>query len=600
MYYIKTVMSLALEKFVPVAVGDPRTLHYPRVYPVLKGAQEVLYKQYKTSNISASNVSFTCPPPGQNLLVDRSVYLRLPVQCSFAITGAVEAAVVLTPNNWCIRSFPLQKAMLSMQMTINSQAFSINIGDIMSCLEMFNMGERLKDNDYTKCATYPCGMSQRFNDLARAGAGSNRNPLNEWEKAEYDNIPFKNEFTITANSAVSAEGTATATVCFVSIEPLFLSPLFTGKYELNASGFYGVHTLDFSFNFISQASNRMIAINPLGKPAEGASGTALYSTDAAARAISINSTVSFTSGTYAASHPPALLFQYLTPQLVDRGASLEKIYNYPYQNIERFLQTQSGTWTAGSQNAVLSNNVQFSSIPSRIYAYVRASNSQMEANPFSPDAFMRLVENTLNIQWGGRSGLFASAANAQLHEISVRAGLRLPYADWNGAKLSLPSASASDYGTDSGRYYGCGTLLGIDPVDFGLDSLSAPGKLEQITFQLQATFENITGIDQVNPTLVIVAVVQGIVTLFHSQASAITGILTAEDILNAKGSNDVHEMKSYYKVRNIYGGNFLSDIKHDLRKLAKNKKGMEGGNAVAAAGVGGARVARQTLSQRLM
>ena len=111
-------MSLALEKLTPITVNDPRVIQEPRVYPVLKGANEVLYKKFTTTSVSQSSINFSCPPPSQHVYVDRRVHLVLPVRMTLTATGLTPGQRILNPNQCCIRSYPAQKALDTVQMTI--------------------------------------------------------------------------------------------------------------------------------------------------------------------------------------------------------------------------------------------------------------------------------------------------------------------------------------------------------------------------------------------------------------------------------------------------------------------------------------------------
>ena len=571
-------MSLAIEKVQPVTVHDPRVVQQPRVYPVLKGGEQVLYKQYTTTNVGSGSINFHCPPPSANLYVDRRVHLKVTCALTLEGTGLVDNQYILTPGKFAIRSFPLQKSMETVQMTINNQSMSINIGDILSALEWFNISRKLRVVDFSKCATYPCAMAQDFSSIN----GSARSSLAVASASVLDSSPHCQNFTVTANPQVTSNA-ATATLNFTSCEPLFLSPLYWGDCANDDSAFYGVKTMDFVFNFNANAANRMIAIDGSALVSGGESGARGSST--------INASVVYSS--------PTLLFQYLTPQLVDRGSAMQQVLNYPYYNIERYPKEDAGPWTvpdattgALTSLGVNSTNVQLNSIPSKIYIFARANNTQLQKNPYSPDAFLRL--DSLNLQWGNRSGLLSSASREQLYDIAVRAGLTMSWADWSGD--AQPRGLVADYGkaTTAGHYRGCGSVMAIDPIDLGLDSIDAPGKLDQITLQVNCNFSNISTFTIPSVTMYVVAVSPGIFTLFNGQASSLIGVLNSNDILHSH-EQSASKMFSYSEARNMYGGNFLNDLRSNLKHLKASKKASGSGASAS----GGARVSRQSLAARL-
>jgi len=582
-------MSLALERVNPITVHDPRVIQSDRTFPVLKGGEQVLYKVYTTSSVSSSSITFHCPPPSSNLYVDRRIHLRLPVRLTIAATTTnlmIDSKYLISNGNVALRSFPLQKAMETVQMTINNQSMSVNIGDILSALEHFNVSMKLRAIDYSKCASYPASYCQEFSALH----GQARSPLLPNNTVADLNVPRGGPFTVvTGGGTQTASNDSPVTVIdFVSCEPLFLSPLYWGESTSNNSAFYGVKTMDFTFNFVSNAGNRMLAINP----------ALLYTNGdvTATRADPISTSVSFgpfagvsPAFTYSAESTAALLFQYITPQLVDRGNAMQQVLNYPYSNIERYPTDYGAPAVAasglpGAAVTMNSTNVQLSSIPTKIYVFARANNTQMQLNPYTPDSFMRL--ESFNMQWGNRSGLLSSASRQQLYDISVRAGCTLSYNDWAGiGQLNGSTVGTYTQATATGlitqQYFGSGTVLAIDPIDLGLDSVDAPGKLDQITLQINGTWSNIGTTAMNGCTLYVVAVSAGVFTLFNGQASSLIGILNSNDILNSHAQSGA-QMLDYFATKQIYGGGFLSDLASNLRHMkVKRAKSAAGGSAIS-------------------
>lgn len=591
-------MSLSLEKIIPVTMHDPRVIQQERIFPVLKGGEQVLYKQWGTTSVSDSSMTFQCPPPSANLYVDRRIHLKVP--CRVKITSAAttfdNAVFPAVAGKIALRSFPIQKALETVQLTINNQAMSINIGDVLSALEHFNMDRKIKAIDLSKCATYPCAFAQEFVSLLNTA----RSPLAINSSVSDQNIPKNQMFAVPVNTVTSSGGAGASSfgadglvVDFVSCEPLFLSPLYFGDARNDDAAFYGVSSMSFTFNFNGAPGNRMIAID----------GQGLVTTDAAARLLTMTSQIALTPGSVtnlsavAWSYPddttPQLFFQYITPQLVDRGQASAKVLNYPYYNIERY-PTAGGVATARSGATLVdlpinSTNVQLNSIPTKIYIFARPDNSQMQLNPFNPDCFLRL--KSLNLQWANRSGLLASASRQQLYDISVRAGCTMSWADWSGDAI-VGGAAGATYGAVAQGYRGSGSVMAIDPIDLGLDSIDAPGKLDQITLQVNAVFQNISTAAVSNATLYVVAVSAGVFTLYNGQASSLIGVLNSNDILNSHNQAGA-KMLNYNEARNLYGGGFLSDLRNDLSHMRKNKKAE---HCVEAAGA--ARVSRAALRDR--
>lgn len=592
-------MSLAIDKLNPITVNDPRICNMPRIYPVLKGASDVLYKTFATTSISSSSINFSCPPTSQNVWVDRRVHLTVPVRVTVTATGVNPGVRLFNPNQVCLRSFPLMKSLDTMQLSLNNQSVSVNISDVISATEHFNIDRRLKATDYSKCPTYGACQSQVLSDLF----GATRSPMSLYGDGQDDLASAAFPFTVvsqTNNDLGVGISTAVSVLDFVSTEPLFLSPLYWGAFEHNESGFYGLRTFDMTLNFLNTA-NRMLAIDNVS------SGVAWNPT-------TVTSTMQFANFSPAFSYSqaqPLLQFQYLTPQLSDKGSNLTRVYNYPYFNIDRF-PTDFTAVAPGTLTTVSSNNIQLNSIPSKLYIFARPSNASLYANPFLADTFLSM-EN-ISIQFGNRSGVLASASKQQLYDLSVKNGCNMSWAAWSGSAMNKPALASSGFGQPSQQYAGTGSVLALDMLDIGLEALDAPGKLAQLMLQMNVTFKNVSS-QTVTPTLYVVSVSQGLFSIFNGQCSALIGVLTSNDILESHRQTG-HAMITYEEVRHINGGNFLTDLKdklvnvwHRIQPYAKTAFDVAkvvapllglGEDEEDRAGVrAGARMTRKTLKNRL-
>lgn len=557
-------MSLVIDKLLPVAVQDPRIMQEPNIYPVLEGGRDVLYKQFTTTSVSQSSINFSCPPPSQEVFVDRRVHFKCPVRLTLTATGvdALDGGgnplYLLNPQQCCLRSYPLQKALDTVQMTINNQSMSINISDMLSAMEHFNIDRKLKAVDYSKCPTYGACQSQVFSDLFL----SSRSPMSLYADGQDDLAPQAFPFTIVSqsnNAAGPGASTATSVIDFVSCEPLFLSPLFWGAFDDDQAAFLGVRTFDLTLNFLNQGANRMIAIDRIS------SGVPYNPTTWSAQMQFSNFAPAFS---YNDENQPVLLFQYITPQL-DKAAELGNIsqreLHYPFFNIERFPTDSNSALAAGAQATQTSNNIQLNSIPSKMYIYVRNSNAIMNADPFHSDTFAKI--NSVSVQWGNKNGVLASASPQQLYDLSCKNGCQMSWQAWSGAKMNngALAGAASGFGFLANQYSGTGSVLALDPLDLGLDALDAPGKIKQLMVQVTVNYTNVSS-DPITPTLYFVAVSQGVFTIYNGQASALVGVLTSQDILDARKQTG-HLMLSYSEIRRVNGGNFLSTIKSGLSKV---------------------------------
>lgn len=563
-------MSLAIDRLKPVTVNDPRIIQQKRIYPVLKGANEVLYKQFTTQSISQSSITFSCPPPSQNVYCDRRIHLVLPVRLTLTATGLDAGQLLLNPHQCCLRSYPAQKALDTVQMTLNNQSMSINIADSISAMEHFNIDRKLRAVDYSKCPTYGACQSQEFSDLFLA----NRSPMSSYGDGQDDLAPQAFPFTVvsqTNDNAGPGVSTAVSVVDFVTTEPLFLSPLYWGGFDNDVSAFYGLKTFDMVLNFANRGGNRMLAIDRVS------AGVQLNPTSWNTQMQFAN----FAGGFSYEQNQPVLLFQYLTPQMSDKAASMERILDYPFFQVERY-PTDLPVLAPGSRTQVSSNNVQLNSIPSKMYIFARKRNADLLADPFSTDTFLKL--NSINIQWGNRNGVLGGASNRQLYDLACKNGFTGTWAAWSGEKLNKPVLASAGFGTAAEQYAGLGSILALDTLDLGLSDLDAPGKLAQLMLQVTADITNVST-QPIQPTLYVVIISQGIFTIYNGQASSLVGVLTSQDILNSHKQTG-HAMITYSEVRRINGGNFLSDIRDGLKEVWSFlkpviKTGIEVGEVVA-------------------
>ena len=446
-------MSLAIDRLNPVVINDPRVCSFPAIYPVLRGAADILYKSYTTTSISSSSIQFSAPPTAQTW-IDRRVHLQTPVRVTVVATGLNPGVLLFNYAQVAIRSYPVMKSLESMIMTLNNQAVSVNISDVMSAVEHFNIDRRLKASEYSATSTYGCCQSQQFGDLY----GAARSPMALYQDGIDDLAPQAFPFTIVSqvnNAAGMGISTCTSVLDFVDSTPIFLSPLFWGSFCHDESGFFNLTTFDLNLNFINNA-NRMIAIDNIG---HNGSGVAFTPT-------TITSTMQFSNFSPAFSYnqsQPLLTFQYLQPQLVDKSANMSKVFNYPFFDVQRY-PTDFSSMAPGQVQQISSNNVQLSSIPSKLYIFARANNNMLYANPFTPDTFLAL-EN-ISIQFANRNSVLASCSKRELYRLSVKNGCNMTWTAWSGEKNNSLVMGAG-FGTAANQYSGTGSVLALDMLDIG-------------------------------------------------------------------------------------------------------------------------------------
>lgn len=524
-------MSLSYQRLRPVEVRDPRTiLNNERMYAILKAGSETTYKTWTTTSVSSSSIQFSCPPPSGEVIVDRKVQLVLPIRLT--ITGTSPSGqLLLNPNTDAPRAYPISSSIETLKATINNQSMSINMADVIQPLMHYNTCEDLSQTEYSETPNV-LDQSQAYSNLY----GANRNPLGFYgDSVDQSMMPRGGfPFTIVSNTQTSA------VVDFVATEFLYLSPFYWGMN--NGSGFYNVNAMDFNITFLGNAGNRMWSHD-----AVSGSGTTI-SAITAQFANFTGTAFSYSTGA------PLMNFCYLTP-LETQKLPYNMPITYPYFDVQRFPTDFGGVITAGTAFTFNSNNIQLSSIPRRMYLFIRERNQDLYNTCQNPDTYFS-IEN-ISVQFQNKQGLFASASKRQLYEMSVKNHCKMSWTEWSGDNVYPVGSFANPFGT-------IGTIICIEfASDIGLNDIEAPGKLGQYTLQIQGNATNKSA-RSINPTTYIVIVSEGTFTIEGlGKSSTNIGVISSQDILDASMSPFV----SYNDVQCVNGGNFLSGLKDFGNKI---------------------------------
>lgn len=541
-------MSFSYQPLEPILVKDPRTItKNKRMYAVLQGGSDNNTKVFTTSSISNSSIQFHVPPPG-NVIVDRMVYLSIPIRLTFTGDATNTSPNLLLPNRDAPRAFPLSGAMETLNMTINGLSIAINMSDVIHALTRYNTGRKDKQLYYSGTPNCP-DQSQQYSDLF----GGVRSPLASYGDSVDESVMPRGgyPFTIVSNTATQA------VVDMVVTEPIFLSPLLWGSYEEQSGGFVNVDSMDFNITFVNGAGNRM------------------WSHDDSQNNVApffnriISTSAQFQGFAPAFSYPqsqPRLQFKYITPQLSDMY-SVNTPSTYSYFDVLRYpteippipySPTYSGIQT-------VSNNIQLASIPRRMYIYARPRNTELTSTPNLTDTYCGISK--LEIQFENRTGLLSGASQYQLYEMSAKNGCNMSWTQWSGYPVN--TTGAFGIGIANQKF---GTVGSVMCVEFGTDiclkEYEAPGMNGQFQLVVNASFYNADpsgAKDNIPLTYYIVIVNEGSLTIpGYGRALNQIGVLSKEDVLNAQRNPFV----DYCDLRKINGGNFLSGLKRFGENIA--------------------------------
>jgi hypothetical protein len=542
-------MSLNINRIPAVCVRDPRTvLTNKREYAVLKSGSQTTWKQYTTTSISNSSISFSCPPPSSEIIVDRKQYVYFTARASY--TGIPpNGMTLLNPGRDAPRAFPFLSSTDTLSVTINNQSVSINIADILHALLRYNTDAKLTNLDYSMAPSM-LDTCQEYADLF----GSIKSPLGNYADSNLESVAPRGAFPgyyIVANPVSNGTTPVTAIVDIASCEPVLLSPFYWGK--ANASGLYGVTTIDFNWNFVGNMGNRLWSHDDIG-------GTNLITSSSVVMGGMSGGPTSFGSDTNGVQ--PIMYFNYITPYDSQQlSTSIPLVY--PYFDVVRYPTDFGSAVEPGSLPITISsNNIQLNSIPRRLYVFVRETNNNLYSNPSHTDTFFQI--NNISIQHMNKNGLLASASMNQLYTMSLKNHCNMSYTEWSGGQVYAPSSFVNSYGT-------IGSVVCIEfATDIGLDPLDAPGKNVQNMLQVTVTCTNVSN-HTISPTLYMVTVLEGTFTILDRRSFTNIGVITSQDILDCQQSPFVN----YKDVEMVNGGDFFSGLKSffsGVNNLLKDSK----------------------------
>lgn len=503
-----------------------------REYAALEGGSMISWKPFTTTSISNSSVQFTSPPPNPQIVIDRKMYMQLPVRLVFNC-DTPNANNILRQGFDAPRAFPLNTCLNTVTMNINNVSITQNSADIIQALLRYNTSETVKERDYSGTPSM-LDQSQEYSELI----GSVRNPLGSYEESNEGSVMGRGgfQFKIVLNTPTKA------VVDLVVWEPLLISPLYFGRG--NAQGF-SCNTLDWNFTFIGNVANRMWSHcdSNISNDAPGPITSSLFGFNNFANLY--NAPFSYTNNI------PILLFKYITPSLLTHIPNRQIL---PYFRIERYPSDFSEV--APDTTAVLaSNNIQLQVIPRRMYIYIRETNAELYSSPTKTDTYFSI--ESLSLNFNNFSGLLSSATKWDLYNISMKNHCNMSWSQWSGNKMYKN-------GSFNETINGPGSVLCLQfGDDIPLSDGLAPGVSG--TFQLQFTIncKNVNQTRAIKPTLYIVAVQEGTLAIMDGSAVIQLGVLNRDDVLNAQVGH-----LNYGDLQDIYGGgDFFSSAKNFGHKI---------------------------------
>ncbi|GEM_PF-5911583 len=484
-----------------------------------------------TTSSSNNQIVWNSNPPSPGIAMSRNVLMQ--VQFIVTLTGSSSTGMYSANSGFsCPRYMPLNQCINSIAVLLNGTTLTQNNYQLVNAFSHYS--KQASDDTNASMAPSFADVFQDYNDAQNyqgsgVGLGVVQDPLATFGQSP-GAYPNRGSYKI---DSVVLTGTGTAVVTFTTTESLYLSPFLTGTDQGEA--------LILLQNFQVTANLQNLA--------------KVWSINTVAAAASINPT-NYTGISVSVGQNPALLVNFITPGALTKIPKMVSYSYYPTQ-VYQTNMPGAGTMAPGTPISVTSQNIQFSTIPSRIYVFIRRSDASYQgfngsgfanATTFT-DTFAQI--SSLNITWDNRNGILADANSQALYQLSHKNGYNRSFQAFNqftGSVLCLNVAS-----------------------DIALNSpAEAPSLQTTKQFQLQLTATNI-GLDATSTwTLYIVAVNDGLLTITENSSIQQQSVLTPQDISDATERPETIE--PHIKSGDMYGGGFFDQAKRFAGKVNKALK----------------------------
>jgi hypothetical protein len=283
-------------------------------------------------------------------------------------------------------------------------------------------------------------------------------------------------------------GPQSATVTATFTEPLMISPLIFEEHWLRKPGFTQITQFIVNITWDPSALARVF------------------------RHASTSDPVIWNSVNVTMGQPQLIVGYYTLPTYM----TIPPTITYNYSQVQNFIYQPNTTIAASSSATLITNNVQFQSIPRRIYLAVQPSNKTLN----QPDAFIPITN--LSITWMNLSGLLSTLQPVDLYLISRKNGLVIPWSQASGQ--SIPLVNGGNVTSFNGTAYPVCVEFGSD---LQLQNETYVGMQGTWNFAAQVTATNYTS-SPVNVELHMVVVFDGFMTISNQNVNYNTGLLKTE------------------------------------------------------------------------
>lgn len=551
-------MSLSYKPLQTIIVQDPLLMVDDiQGAGILQGPSQLSWQSFTTTAISTNNIAFSVVPP-QGVCVDRRMRLQLPVRYTLTGRAVTTNAGLVTPISAvnagydAPRAFPVMTMTNSINVQINNDTFTLNVGDSFPGMVKYNMDKMTANREYSTTAAYT-DQSQNYASLI----GTARNPLGNFASNTADILRGAYPFRVVTNVAVVPSvgaGTAcTAIIDVVYTEDVCISPLFfLQAVRQNAQGLFGINNLNVSFNFFQGLG---------GKFWSHANAPVIVSGADNIRTLIDRVDIQFNNFSGAAfSFPeaiPTLQLKFLTPSILHKPMlSLQGTYTYPYYDLIQ-QTTTFGTIPYSASGTVQRsiNSITLAQIPTSVYLMVKPSSQSLQNSCMLTDSCLPI--SAVNITFGNVNSILSGATQVQLFDLCVKNGLH---------SCSWPSFSGLPIigSTFGNSYAGCGSVIKLNfGEDIFLPSDQASG-MANGNFQFSATItvanrDATLSLDAIPMDCLVVFVTSGSMTYSAGNISHQVAIISSQDVINSSEQPGLN-YRNFRDMDSLVGGSFLDTL----------------------------------------
>lgn len=552
------------------------------VYAVKQGGASNTYQSFKAVSQSPTNVVHNIQVPSESVLVARDPVIKtvMTITSNVTLPATQAAADRLDLSTFCVKAFPFNSSITTVQCNINNTTVSSNLSDIRQILFKLTKLEEFQHYKYGS----PILPDIYYDYTTNAGInnvyGLFSNTATHGDNYIAGNKAFKYNLTFTlgggavgvipANHALSAAGILSCTAAvgalacvftwtITTFEPLIgLSPfLWSCNNEYNNAALAGINGLNFNFNLDSSAKDVLITTSAAGAAGSMANNNNLVVNKAAI--TNIDST---------------MIFNFISTQPTQLINAKNVV---PYQDFPRYISTSSQTIAANGTVRLSSSSIQINQIPDYFIIAVRQKSAKPSADGTTignPERYLNI--SSISVNFNNSSGLLSSVSdNYELWRMSVRNGSCQDYNEFvQEIDFEYNTAVAAAGTATINKKLLLGPILVLDPTDLSLPAYLASGSIGQYIFQIDLVVTNLST-SAVTPEIIIICVNSGVFTTVAGSSSISTALLSKQVVMQtSQGQASAPLSRNLYD--RMVGGSLQNRVSSCMRRMMPRTGGIGG------------------------